>query len=83
MSPLQVTAEDTRKLQDLETAMKAARKELEKLQQSASGLHEKASSLQQEIEAAGGEPLRKKKDEVKQLQAVSFSHPRQYWNAQS
>ena len=50
--------------------MKSATKELQKLQDSASGLHAQAEKLKQQISDVGGEPLKKKKANVKQLHEV-------------
>lgn len=66
----QVGAEEVRKLKDLESAVKSAAKELQKLQESASGLHAQAEQLQQQISDVGGEPLKKKKANVKRLHEV-------------
>ena len=67
----QVSAEDARKTEALQATVSSATKELEKLHKSASGLHEKVAKLQREIDEAGGEALKKKKDEVTRTLAVS------------
>ena len=53
--------------------MKPVEKELQKLQDSASGLHAQAEMLQHQISDVGGEPLRKKKAHVKRVHEVNFS----------
>lgn len=69
-STAQVGEADARRLKELEAAVAAATKELQKLERSASGPKDRAAALQQKIEAAGGQPLKQARKRVAELQQV-------------
>ena len=70
MSFRQVDAEEAKQLKTLEATIKAAEKELRPLQASAKGLQDRAAELQAKIEHAGGEPLKRKKKAIADIQEV-------------
>lgn len=70
-----MAAEDAKRLKALESSISAAEKELRPLKTLAAGLQAKTEELHQQIEDAGGEPLKKAKKAVADLQEVSLPLP--------
>jgi uncharacterized coiled-coil protein SlyX len=64
----EVRSEHAARLSELSSQLAASNAQLAKLRASCAGLQKKVAGLQEKIDNAGGEPLRKQKEQVAKLQ---------------
>ncbi len=69
----QVNGEEAARLEALERDIGEEGKQVAELRRKSDGLSQKAAALEQQIENAGGEKLRKQKAQVAKLQEVGGS----------